>query len=62
MADGHRTITLTLTEAQHDVFLAAAETAVEVWLTQGTLRHSDRYTLKRALDRFNEAWEEGIKK
>lgn len=62
MGDGHRTFTLTMTEAQRDLFIAATEVAVEKW---DVLHHPLRTriaTLKRAMEQFDAAWETGIKR
>lgn len=62
MSDGHRTITLTLTEAQYDVFSAAMEQAREVWKPLGRIRSSDVQTLERAMSRLSESWKNGVRK
>lgn len=59
MGDGRRTVTLTLTEAQYDTFVAAAHQAEEVWKTLGIARSRNRQTLLRAMDQFGEAWKSG---
>lgn len=59
MADGHRTITLTLTEAQHDVFHLAMDRALEEWSPVGHPLKSSRNTLLRAMEQVDEAWKLG---
>lgn len=62
MADGHRTITLTLTEAQRDVFHLAMDMALSEWEPSGHPLKSSRHTLTRAMEAFDKAWEVGIKR
>lgn len=62
MADGHRTITLTLTEAQHDVFHLAMDRALEEWDVVNHPLKSSRHTLVRAMEQIDKAWDQGIKR
>lgn len=62
MGDGQRTITLTLTEAQYDVFMAAVEQVSDEWKALGRLRASDVSTLNRAMSRITESWQVGSRK
>jgi hypothetical protein len=54
MSNGHRTMTLVLTEAQHDVLQAALDTAWVQWDNKNRIR--DRQTLLRTSSRLNIAW------
>ena len=60
MSDGERTISLTLTEAQHDVLQAALDTAWVIW--EKAERPRDRQTLLRASSRLNLAWYHGTRR
>jgi hypothetical protein len=61
MCDGKRTISVTLTEAQFDVFKAAMEQATETWKPLGRTRSSDVHTLARAMERIAQSWDIGIR-
>jgi len=61
MCDGKRTVTITFTEAQYDVFVAATKEATEKWKPLGRIRSSDVGTLSRAMERFAKAWDIGIR-
>jgi chitodextrinase len=61
MGDGKRTFTVTLTEAQYDVFVNATDTATEKWKPLGRVRSSDVSTLKRAMERLAKSWDAGIR-
>jgi hypothetical protein len=61
MCDGKRTFTVTLTEAQYDVFVNAADAATENWKPLGKIRSSDVATLKRAMERLAKSWDIGIR-
>ena len=54
-------MTVTLTEAQYDVFLEATKAATNNWKPLGRVRSSDVSTLKRAMERLAKAWDIGIK-
>lgn len=56
MSDGERTLTVTLTEAQYDIIVAAMHEADQVWSNLGILRASNRKTLLRGMDRLGKAW------
>lgn len=59
MCDGNRTFTVKLTEAQYDV-LKVAINEVNDWWQQGTEQHKrNKKTLARAVQRLDEAWEQG---
>ena len=60
MSDGERTISLTLTEAQHDVLQAALDTAWKEWSYKERVR--DRQTLLRASTRLHAAWAHGLRR
>lgn len=62
MGDGQRTFTLTITEAQRDLFVAATEVALEKWDVVNHPLRSRVHTLKRAMERFNDAWDSGVKR
>lgn len=61
MSDGHRMITVTLTEAQHDVFHLAMHRALEEWDVVNHPLKSSRHTLSRAMESIDKAWSEGIR-
>lgn len=56
MGDGNRTLTVTLTEAQYDTFVAAMHEADQIWKELGIARSSNRQTLLRGMDRMGRAW------
>ena len=56
-----RTITITLTDAQYDVFVAATKEAIKQWEPLGRVRSSNVGTLSRLLERLAQAWDIGIR-
>ena len=62
MSDGHKTLTLILTNAQYDVLKHAITLITKDWQENGTTRQKrDIHTIERAMQRINEAWDQGIK-
>lgn len=63
MSDGHRKITLELTEAQHDILQEAAKEIITHWQNTGTELHKrNTHTLARAMQKFDNAWQQGRKR
>ena len=61
MGDGNRTLTVTLTEAQYDTFVAAMHEADQIWKELGIARSSNRQTLLRGMSRLSRAWQSARK-
>jgi hypothetical protein len=61
MGDGNRTLTVTLTEAQYDTFVAAMHEADQIWKELGIARSSNRQTLLRGMGRLSKAWQSAKK-
>jgi hypothetical protein len=54
-------ITVKLTQAQYDIFVAAAHQADGLWKELGIARSSNRQTLLKAMDKLGKAWAIGIR-
>lgn len=61
MGDGTRRFTITMTLAQYDVLKAAMDETLDRWEQVGTLRRTDRHTLKRAMAHITKEFDEGVK-
>lgn len=59
MCDGSRIFTVKLTEAQYDVLKEAIAETTECWQQGGEQHKRNNNTLARALQRLDDAWDQG---